>query len=275
MSKISVTAMLTCFNRKEYTLSCLTSLVDGNPNISFRFIITDDSSSDGTPEALQGLDYDVVLLSGNGQLFWNGGMTKALQYALDSGEKTDYYMLINDDVRFYEHSIEELIARQRPHPECVVAGATTDSNGNTSYGGIRLLSKHFVKFAVIEPSKEYVLCDTFNGNCVLLPQDIFFRVGNVDPLYRHSMSDFDYGMKLRRLGIDIYNSEKHVGSCNDNDISGCWRDTSLSRKVRLQKKESPKGLPKKDWYHFVRKNYGLLSAVYHSITPYIRIILGK
>ena len=279
MVQTTVTVMLTCFNRIKYTVPCVKSLVEGNPNISFRFIITDDNSSDGTKEALEKLPYAITILSGDGQLFWNGGMSKALDYALHSTEKTEYYMLVNDDVAFTAGAIEKLIERQRDCSKeissVVIVGATADSSGKTSYGGVKLLSKHFAKFGLIEPSKEYQECDTFNGNCVLLPKDVFLKAGNVDSVYRHSMSDYDYGMHIRKLGFKIYNSEEHVGTCNDNDISGSWRDTSLSGKERLKKKESPKGLPKKDWYHFIRKNYGFLPAVYHSVTPYLRILLGK
>lgn len=278
MGQISVTAMLTCYNRKEYTVSCLKTLVEGNPNISFHFVVTDDNSSDGTVDALQQLGYTVTILSGDGQLFWNGGMYKALEYALQQTDKTDYYMLVNDDVVFIPGAIERLVERQKNAPvqkKAVIVGATADQSGNTSYGGTRLLSKHFAKFALIEPSKEYMRCDTFNGNCVLVPQNVFFQVGNVDPVYRHSMSDYDYGMTIKRMGFVLYNSDEHVGTCEDNDVTGSWRDTSLSRKIRIQKKESPKGLPRKDWYYFIRKNYGLLPAIYHSVTPYIRILLGK
>lgn len=281
MGQISVTAMLTCYNRREYTVSCLKTLVEGNPNISFHFVVTDDNSNDGTKEALralQGLGYSITLLSGDGQLFWNGGMYKALEYALQKANKTDYYMLVNDDVVFFKDAIEKLVARQQKAPEqkqAVIVGATADQSGKTSYGGTRLLSKHFAKFALIEPSEEYVLCDTFNGNCVLMPQSVFFQVGNVDPVYRHSMSDYDYGMTMRKNGVYLYNSAEHIGTCEDNDVTGSWRDTSLSRKIRLQKKEAPKGLPRKDWFYFIRKNYGFLSAIYHSMTPYVRILLGR
>lgn len=277
MEQTKVTVMLTCFNRINYTIPCVKSLVEGNKNISFRFIITDDNSTDGTKEALEKLPYSITILSGDGQLFWNGGMSKALEAALQAAEKTDYYMLVNDDVAFQKEAIEELIKRHKngPQEDSVIVGATAESTGKTSYGGVKLLSKHFAKFGLIEPSEEYQECDTFNGNCVLLPKQVFLKAGNVDGTYKHSMSDYDYGMHIRKLGFKIYNSAHHVGKCNDNDVSGSWRDTSLSRKERLKKKESPKGLPKKDWYYFIRKNYGFLPALYHSVTPYLRILLKR
>ena len=98
---------MTTFNRKEMTKSCIESLVNGNPDIDFRFVITDDNSSDGTDEMLRSLPYKIKVLSGNGNLFWNGGMRKSLAYALLGTEKYDYAMLVNDDVRFYENAIEK------------------------------------------------------------------------------------------------------------------------------------------------------------------------
>lgn len=289
MDQQTVTVMLTCFNRIKYTVPCVRALVEGNPNVSFHFIITDDGSTDGTKEALEKMPYSMTLLSGNGQLFWNGGMEKALDFALTQAEKTDYYLLVNDDVAFFEGAIEALIGRQKGAwaerragteerntvSQAVIVGSTLNENGRTSYGGVKLLSKHFARFALIEPSETYKECDTFNGNCVLIPREVFFRAGNVDGIYRHSMSDYDYGMRIRKLGFMIYNSAEHVGRCNDNDVTGSWRDTALPRRERLKKKESPKGLPGKDWYHFIRKNYGFFPALYHSLTPYIRILLGK
>lgn len=280
MAQTTVTVMLTCFNRIKYTIPCVEALVEGSPAVSFHFIITDDNSTDGTKEALAKLPYSITLLSGNGQLFWNGGMHKALEYALKKAEKTDYYLLVNDDVAFFKGSIGALIKRQKAAPQggadsqAVIVGSTEDRNGRTSYGGVKLLSKHFARFALVEPTEAYEECDTFNGNCVLIPREVFFKAGNVDGAYRHSMSDYDYGMRIRKLGFTIYNSSEHVGKCDDNDIAGSWRDASLKRGERLKKKESPKGLPRKDWYHFIRKNYGFFPAIYHSITPYIRILLG-
>lgn len=280
MEQPTVTVMLTCYNRIKYTIPCVEALVEGNPKVSFHFIITDDNSTDGTGEALGKLPYSITLLSGNGQLFWNGGMEKSLDFALMRAEKTDYYMLVNDDVAFFKGSIEALINRQKAAPkyedrsQAVIVGSTEDKSGRTSYGGVKLLSRHFARFAIVEPSEAYEECDTFNGNCVLIPEEIFFKTGNVDSAYRHSMSDYDYGMRIRKLGFMIYNSSGHVGKCNDNDVAGSWRDVTLGRRERLKKKESPKGLPRKDWYHFIRKNYGFFPAIYHSITPYIRILLG-
>ena len=58
-------------------------------------------------------------------------------------------------------------------------------------------------------------------------------------------------------------------------MSGGWLDNSLSRKERFKKKESIKGAPMKQWFYFLRKNFGLVEAVRGGITPYVRILIGR
>lgn len=270
-----IAILLTCFNRKEKTVACIKSLLAGNDGYDLRFLITDDNSSDGTVEAVEGLSKNIHVLHGDGNLFWNGGMRKGMSYAFKHNDWYDYVMLINDDVVFYPDIIEQLYHRLMENEGEVVVGSTEDKNGNTSYGGVIKTSKHFAKYRLQDPTNEPVFCDTFNCNCIFMSKEIFFRVGNLDKNYIHSMGDYDYGMKVTQKGMRIINSEKHVGSCEDNADEGTWRDATLPRGKRLKLKESPKGLPRKDWFYFVRKNYGLLPAIYHSITPYVRILVGK
>ncbi len=279
-----IAVLLTCYNRKERTKACISSLAIAKEqmqqempdrNYELEFIVTDDQSTDGTPEALQRLPYQIRLLQGTGQLFWCGGMNRSIDYALLQPESYQYVMLVNDDVRFYPEALQCLMRRLESSGADIVVGSTVDGAGKMSYGGIRMTSRHFARYQMIEPSEEPIACDTFNCNCIIMATDTFCTLGRLDPAYIHSMGDFDYGMRAAKKGFKIVNCDAHIGECDDNRIEGTWKDASLPRRKRLALKEGPKGLPKHDWYHFVRKNYGLLPAWYHSITPYIRILLSK
>ncbi|MBQ9437917.1 MAG: glycosyltransferase family 2 protein, partial [Lachnospiraceae bacterium] len=153
---------------------------------------------------------------------------------------------------------------------CVIVGPVCSHSGEMSYGGIRKKSDFLAKFEMVQPHASGRI-DTFNGNCVLLPLSLLARFGTPDPEYVHSMADFDYGFAFSKAGVPIYQCKGFVGECEDNPVKGSWRDKSLSIKERLRKKENPKGLPAKDWFYFVKKNYGLMPALYHTLTPYIRI----
>lgn len=273
--KAKIAVLMTTFNRKDMTASCIESLVKGNPDVDFRFVITDDNSSDGTSDMLEALPYKIKVIKGDGNLFWNGGMRKSLGFALQASEKFDYAMLVNDDVKFYEGAIEKQIDYMNEKACKVLVGATCDDNGFVSYGGVKKLSNFFAKFDLMVPGMPDDKCDTFNCNCVIIEAAAFKEIGNLDGTYIHSMADYDYGMHIRDLGYDIILSSDYVGQCSDNDVLKTWRNPALPRKERLALKESPKGLPKDDWFYFVKKNYGLISACYHFITPYIRILIKK
>ncbi|MCI9439449.1 MAG: glycosyltransferase family 2 protein [Lachnospiraceae bacterium] len=270
----NILVLATCHNRKEKTLNFVNTLrQDGKQ--TFSFIIVDDNSSDGTAEALA-LIPDICLIKGNGNLYYSGGMRVAIEAAhrVKPG-KYDFIMLANDDVEFYEEAITKLIDYLGTE-ESIAVGATCNSAGEMSYSGA-------IKTSKLKPSYRNVMstqskkryCDTFCANCVLIPADIFYRLGNIDPVFQHAMGDFDYGCEARKKGFKIMASWFFVGICNDNSRTGTWKDITLTRKDRMKLKESPKGLPKKEWFHYLYKNHGFVTAIIYSIVPYVQIMLGK
>lgn len=267
-----VLGLMTCYNRKEKTVRALNNLIQGNPEMDFSFIVADDGSTDGTFEELQKLS-QATILRGNGQLFYSGGMRLAIGEAKNAGKQYDYCLLFNDDVDFVPSAIEDLCKKD---DSCIWVGPTSDEQGSLSYGGVIKSSKWRPKTEIVMgEGAEGKVCDTFNANCVLIPWKIFEQLENIDEVYTHSMGDFDYGFSARRKGFTIKVSDTFVGECPDNPVAVSWRNTELSFKERLRRKESPKGLPGKEWFHYLNKNYNVLTAVIYSMIPYLRILLKK
>lgn len=269
---MDILVLFTSYNRKSKTIKCIDSLVENN-GYDIHFIILDDNSNDGTREALKKYD-NVTVLEGDGNSFYSGGMRQAISYAKKQDLlKYEYVMMINDDVLFYSNIIEKLVELSRESNDGVIVGTTSDSNGNITYGGVVQNSKFRPSFKkIMSPKNKLIECDTFNANCVLIPTEIFIKTDNIDKVYTHTMGDFDYGLTIKKKGYSIYASNFMVGVCNNNSINDTWLDTTLSRKIRLQKKEDVKGLPFNEYFHFLNKNYGLFIAIIYSILPYIRIV---
>ena len=266
----SVTIIMTCYNRKNKTINCINSLIKNNHGIQIKFIVVDDNSNDGTENELKKINHNIKIIKGDGNLFWNGGMYKGIEYMMSNEDNDDYCLLVNDDVEFYPNIIANLI--KLSNNEKVVVGATSDLDGNLTYGGIRFNSKKSTKYITVSPYDENRKCDTFNANCVLIPKKIIKKLGNLDLYYKHSMGDFDYGFKLSKYGVDIISSNYFVGVCTRNDIKGTWIDPELNIIESIKAKESVKGLPFKQWFYYLNKNYNLRTAIFYSITPYIKII---
>lgn len=269
----NILVLFTCYNRLTKTKNCLDSL-SRNKNCSFDYIVLDDGSSDGTAQFLEKCD-NVVLLHGKGNSFYSGGMRKVISAAKSMSLKGfRYVMFINDDVDFFENSIDRLVEYEGGRGEITV-GAVCDDKGSFSYGGEKRTSwfNPKLKHVYIEDSDLY--CDTSCANCVLIPRNIFQKLPNIDEVYSHSMGDQDYFFEAVRNGYVLKSSDFYVGRCNDNEINGGWRDSSLSFFERIRKKESVKGLPFRQYFYYLHKNYGFLTAVVYSLTPYIRIIIRK
>lgn len=271
----SVTVIFTCYNRKEKTAAFIKSIQDDRLHLSY--VVTDDGSTDGTAadlSRLSGLGYDITTVHGDGKLYWCGGMRKAISHILESKKKTEYYVFANDDVVVFDNALYEMIVQSTKHENAVVVGTTCDHDGNLTYGGIRY-HKHGIKYDTVDVTNENLACDSFNCNLVLIPASVFEEMGNFDEHFTHAMGDFDYGLRIKRAGHPIESTRRYVGICERNPLKKTWADTNLSRRERFRLKESPKGLPFREWFYFLRKNFGLGTALVRSVTPYVKILLGK
>lgn len=313
MDKISVCILLTCHNRGETTLRSLNSIDDEEYRIDY-LVVDDKSTdgtvellktwnekeTSGSAKAYtddiphRKSEGNLKIIEGNGNLYWAGGMRKGMEMLLKLDEKTgttqeiqqgedrkiqrivsyDYLMMINDDVEFYPETIQKMIRRSQDKGNMPVTGATRSCEGSTSYGGVLYDMKRAKPRQMDITKADNRPVDTMNCNAFLLPWEIFRKAGAFDRTYVHSLADYDYGFTLKHMGYKVWLTDSYVGECDDNPVINTWRDTKLPRMVRLKKKESVKGLPRKQWYYYLKKNFGIRQAVWHSITPYIRILFG-
>ena len=128
-----------------------------------------------------------------------------------------------------------------------------------SYGGWRQVTGRKLSTAwekVLPDAKQWVNCDTMNGNCVLIPQDVVKKVGNLDSSFTHSIGDIDYGLRARNEGCQVVIASGYYGVCDVNDGSGLWRDQRLPILTRWKRFLGPKGFPVKEWMIFSRRHRG-------------------
>ncbi len=271
----TILALATCFNRKEKTVRALECLMNGNPALKFDFMILDDNSTDGTPEALAKYD-NVTVLHGTGSCFYTGGMRILIDAAKKTGRTYDYCLMFNDDVQFYDHCIEYLVSKAE-QDRAVWVGPTCDEQGKLVYSGIVRRSKWRPKYRhLLAPDEKGLACETLNGNCVLIPWEIFLDVENMPSCYTHNFGDYDYGFSITRKGYRIMVPDQFIGFCkNDTKIENSWEDSSLPLKERLKKKESVKGLPFWEYFSYLNRNFNLGTAIIYSLSPYVKMIMKK
>jgi GT2 family glycosyltransferase len=255
-----VTALLTTFNRRSRSLDCLEALLNQHrPGCVLDVVLVDDASRDGTVDAIRARFPMVRLIDGSGELYWSGGMRVAQQVAMATDP--DALLWLNDDVLLEPDALRTLVdtwsdragVEQQP---TVVVGATADRvTGATTYSGVRQTEGlRAMRFVEVEPRDHAQACDTMHGNVVLVPRAVYRRVGTFDPVFPHAMNDFDYGLRAKRVGAQIWLAPGHVGTCERDHDDRPWTDPSLPAVDRLRFLVSVKGLPPAAWWTFVHRH---------------------
>lgn len=272
--------LITCHNRRSKTLSCLSALKKQTINDSFHVevYLLDDGSTDGTSEAVGREFPDVIILHGDGSLFWNRGMRKAFAAAIQKG--FDYYLWLNDDSIIYDNSIGVLLdthahLTSQGHECSIIGSAMQDPDSHQfTYGGVRRYKKPWgrIKLERISPSDEAIQCDATNGNCVLIPASVVEKVGNLDKVYQHRWGDHDYCFRALDCGCSVWLAPGYLGSCKDNPVDGTWEDISLSLMDRLRKINSPQAYQFRDYAIYMRRHRGAWWPA-HLVWPYLKVVL--
>jgi GT2 family glycosyltransferase len=272
-----IAAVMTCYNRKESTLRCLESLKRQDyPEEKITIYLLDAASPDGTGAAVKGVYSDVIVINGDSNCFWCGGMRvaycEAMQYDYD------YYLWLNDDTTLLNHAVSHLVSAAKKversvGQEGIIVGSTRDpKTGRCTYGGIVSRSRlRPLSYSRREPSGELQECSTMNGNCVLIPRQVAMAVGNLDERFTHGFADFDYGLRARAKGFGVWIAPAYTGECARNPPPK-WRDENLTMTKRLQHAHGVKGVSPREWFLYLRRHAGKAWPVYF-IVRYIHILL--
>lgn len=284
MEQKIIAVLMTCHNRKSKTLATLESLFQQRSidEIGYKVYLVDDGSNDGTSQAVQQTYPDVNIFSGDGNLFWNGGMRIAFSEAIK--DDPDYYLWLNDDTILYPEALSSLLTTSRQlfeqgEQKAIVAGSTCDPDtGDFTYGGIVKITPLLpFKFRFLDPTTAAQSCDSMNGNCVLIPRRVVELVGNLDPAFIHYLSDWEYGLRARQKGCTVWIAPGYQGTCSPNPQATKVAADSMSE--GLEKMNQPKGLtfqdatlqPWEEWKVFAQRHGGLFWPVYW-LLPYRRLV---
>lgn len=267
----TIAVLLTVFNRKDKTLECLKRLYAQLPIEKYRVdvYLTNDGCTDGTPEAIA-LQYPkVYIINGDGNLFWNRGMYTAWQEA--AKKDYDFYIWLNDDTILLPNALRILLdsSYKKQNQAIIVAANRAQNEEKVTYSGHNKQGK-------ITPNGSLQPCDTFNGNCVLIPKYVFQKLGNLDYRFHHAIGDLDYGYRAKKAGIGIYVSPEYLGICDNNSQLPAWARKEVPLFKRIKNLYSPLGYSEPiPFFNFEKRNFGIVTAVKHFISIHIRVLFPR
>jgi GT2 family glycosyltransferase len=275
----TIAVLLTCHNRKAKTLACLQNLFEQAlpASILIRIYLVDDGSTDGTSESVRAAYPDVAIIPSDGTLFWSGGMRVAWQHA--TRIEPDFYLWINDDTCLRLGCLATLFATWKEsavtgREDCIVVASCCDPvTGEHTYGGQLVRGAHPARTTAILPDPRHVKsCDTFEGNCVLVPKAAFKTLG-ILTRFQHAGSDTDYGLRATRSGVRLVVAPGYLAECSLNPPEDSWQCRDLPRRARWRKLVGRKGLPPQDWWRFLWAHAGVRALLYWPV-PYVRVLIG-
>lgn len=268
---MKIAVILTCFNRKQKTLSCLKSLFEARdnyqPKIDLNIYLTDDGCTDGTADAVRELfpAENITILQGDGNLFWAGGMRFAWKEALKRHNEWDYYLLINDDTDILENCFDELLKTEEYSKvnlgtEALVSGITTSKSEpyTLTYGGVVWKNKFFATKKRLGKANIPQKCDQTNANILLVPKSTVDRIGIFYEGYLHGAADYDYSAMANKVGIPTLLTAEYCGRCDRDHKSN---KESLNKLCQMSVKE------RKNYYNHPVHSYKDLILASRRMTP--------
>ena len=245
MKKLNVAVLMTCYNRVETTLRCLERLKVAAARVAdarFDVWLVDDASPDGTGAKVKAAFPEVNVIQSPGNLFWCKGMRLAWDSACKSGSEYDFYLWLNDDVMLKPDALANVLADYE-HTGGLIVGKTSSDE-----------SERDVSFGLQGPKGDWM-----NGNLVLIPREVYKKIGPICGGYRHGYGDHDYGLMAKRAGFGLSLSSRHCGICPQQPERYRWLE-GRNLWGRLKLLFDPKGYNLHDAVLFRYRNWGIVMA---------------
>jgi GT2 family glycosyltransferase len=270
---MKIAVLITCHNRKLKTLACLGALYkcEMPENYDLEVFLVDDGSTDGTGEAVHTNYSKVNIINGSGNLYWNRGMHLAWKTANETRDY-DFYLWLNDDTLLFENALTNLLITSinTNYQSIIIAATCSVINNSYTYGG------YSKKGDLVEPTGLINEIHTFNGNCVLIPKNVYMKVGLIDPLFHHAIGDIDYGLRANKLEIKSYLAPHFLAFCEGHEKQPNWCQKEIPFFKRVKSLYSPLGNSHPYYYfRFELRHYGLFTALKHLFSIHLRLIIPQ
>ncbi len=200
------------YNRKKLTEQCLRCLYNQTYK-EFKIVIFDDGSIDETAEMIKNKFSEVILLKGDGNLWWTGATNMGVKYALTKCKQNDYILTLNNDLCVNPDYIYQLLKCARNNPNSLIGSLAVfkDDPERVLYGGVswdplfakyKLFFKHGEK--IVSKLSGIREVDLLPGRGTLIPIKVFHDIGLYDrdhfPQYA---ADEEFSLRAKKAGYDL------------------------------------------------------------------------
>ena len=203
------------FNRLHFTIECIRSLMSQSYK-HFKIILVDDGSTDGTAAYLTAHFSDIIIVAGDGNLWWAGATNKGVQKALQmSSSGNDFILTLNNDLVVKEDYLQSLLEVHFNQPKAMVGSVSVNIEDPETihFAGTRWNSKTAKYQPVLNKKPSYsqlkkkyseIKTDLLPGRGILIPMQLFKEIGLYDTQhFPHYMADEDFSLRAKAAGYQL------------------------------------------------------------------------
>lgn len=198
-------------NRIHFTLKCLESLSRQDyPNHAV--VVCDDGSTDGTAQAIADHYPEVVVLHGDGNLWWTGATNRCIEYAIQRATGSDDCVVtLNNDLEVAENYLSALAGAAAKYPGALITSVGYDIKTRNMVSPGYRHSWLTTKATPIDPATDHLPGDNAvasvthaPGRGTLIPLAAFREIGLFDEKHLpHYGADYDFSFRAARAGHPV------------------------------------------------------------------------
>ena len=210
--KSKVYIVTSVHNRRHFTEPFLGCLHQQKwPNL--KIIIVDDGSTDGTSEMIREKFPQVILLHGDGNLWWTAATNVGIREALKTATDSDYVLVINDDLEVNPDYVTNLASFANKHPRSLVGSVIVDFDNQDLIddGGITI-NWWTAKYRIFNRGRRlsefapghWLEVSTLTGRGILVPVSAFHELGLYDEKHFINCGDLELPVRSAWKGYRLY-----------------------------------------------------------------------
>lgn len=268
--------VLPVYNRRETTLLCLTHLRDSGVGLWAQIVVVDDGSKDGTAEAIRAAFPEIIVLPGDGNLYWTGATALGMRRAMADG--TACCVWLNDDSHPLAGAVERVVDHAlETGGICSGLGRFVGSSRGHTFTALHQgrwgLRQQEVDF---DKNKARIAVDCCRGNLVAIPRAVIEKIGYPDaenlPQY---FADTDYTLRATSAGFSCVIDPQAV--TEEMEHSGDFDEPWLTTSKPLSKIWARFALKQSGLYWwanwiYLRRHWGPWRGGLLFAAPYVRLV---
>jgi GT2 family glycosyltransferase len=213
MIETTLTIIIVNWNNKKILQDCLESIYNTQVSYSYKIIVVDNNSEDGSVELIKNKFVDVILIENNN----NFGFAKANNQAIKIA-KTDHILLLNNDTIITQNDcFSNMVRFMQENPIVGVLGCkllfpngTLQSLGE-KYTSVWEIFKKQILFCKTwerfrknkEKGNIFKKVDWVSGACLLTRKEVFEKVGMLKENYFMCGEDVEFCYRVNKAGWKI------------------------------------------------------------------------